>query len=68
VRISLTEPIASLLEAAGVTRSALADALDVRRESIKDGENVKLSTLVRAAEALGWQLEVRATKKGAVKG
>lgn len=78
MRVSTTTPIASLLAAAGepgkpVTRGRLARLLGLAGQSVRDGEGVKLSTIVRAAEALGLDVEVTvrrraktAEKKGAV--
>ncbi len=63
VTLSVETPVASLLEAAGVTKGHLARQLGIARESIRDGESVKLSTLVKYAEALGYTLEPRVIPK-----
>lgn len=60
VVLDLDAPLASLIEAADVTRAHLADQLGVRSQSVRDGD-VRLSSLRRAAEALGFELEIRVT-------
>jgi ribosome-binding protein aMBF1 (putative translation factor) len=63
VKITTATPIADLLEAAGVTRSALADMIGVRQQSVRDGEAIQLATLIRAADALGYTVEIHVVKK-----
>lgn len=65
--IDLDHPIRSLRDLAGLTQSAAAERRGVAQPSQHQieaqGSSVLLSTLVAAAERLGFTLELRAVEK-----
>ena len=68
IALDLTAPVRSLRTLAKVSGVEAAKAADMSRQAISNvearGADIRLGTLVRLAEALGFEIEIRVRRTG----